>query len=98
MSGEPQAQAMKDNRLYEEINVWRRRDSETLVCYRCFRVLPEKRYCVQSADFVGKSESQKSFFNDQFIDLLLEQSPVNRSTLLYDSLEAAIEAHDKEFY
>ncbi len=89
----------KDNHLYKEINVWKRVDDNVLLKYRCFQVLPEGKYCVQNADFyrlpLDKIDSDD--FNNQYLELLAQDSPLERGGKLYDSLEEAVSAHDADF-
>jgi hypothetical protein len=84
--------------LYIEVNVWKRIDQNTLMRYRCFRILPDDKYVVQSADFytLPLDDKQLSYLSKQFIELLCEEEPAVRSGL-YDSLEEAIAAHDLDF-
>ncbi len=84
--------------LFEAIDVWRRISETRLVRYRCFRELSSGRYSVQSADFYRVPlDSELAIESDkQYIELLAEQAPAERSHL-FDSLEAAIKAHDDEF-
>ena len=85
--------------LYEEINVWRRiPERSLLVRYRCFRLLSNSLYGVQSADFFKEKTATGRFLesHQQFCELLLEEAPESRC-LLASTLEEAIELHDKEF-
>lgn len=88
-----------ENRLYKEISVWKRVDEKTLLRYRCLQVLTDEKYCVQSADFYSLplNETQLSYLSNQFIELLIEEEPESRAEKLYDSLQEAISAHDKDF-
>ena len=81
--------------LYRTIDVWERKNARTVVRYRCFEALETGRYCVQSADFyhLGKPTPDA---DGQFIELLTEQDPVQRSGE-HDTLAAAISAHKREF-
>jgi hypothetical protein len=76
--------------VYRAIDVWRRRQNGA-VRYRCFEVLPSGRFCVQSADFFNfPVDKQRSDFSDrQFQELLIEQSPDER-TATFSTLEEAI--------
>ena len=84
--------------LLTEINVWKRIDEHTLARYRCFQLLPQNRFCVQSVDFYRPllDESQIRQFDKQHLELLLEESPELRAGD-YETLEDAITAHDQEF-
>jgi len=81
--------------LYRAIDVWERNDTRTLVRYRCFESLETGRYCVQSADFYHQGKA-KPYVEGQFIELLTEQDPVQRSGE-HDTLVSAIAAHKREF-
>ena len=83
-------------KLFEQINVWRRVDESESVCYRCFRLLPDGGYSVQSADFVRLNHTDQQDFNRQHVELFLEQSPDDRGGL-WPTLEAAIENFQREF-
>jgi hypothetical protein len=85
-------------RLYIEINVWKPIDENVLVRYRCFRILPDNKYVVQSADFYNLplDDKQISYLSKQFSQLLCEEEPAIRSDM-FDSLEEAIAAHDLDF-
>lgn len=85
-------------KVFREINVWKRRDESTLVRYRCFQVLPQNRYCVQSADFYRQPLDAKQIhdLDMQYIELLLEEPPHLR-TETYETLEEAILRHDEDF-
>jgi len=81
--------------LYRTIDVWERNDTRTVVRYRCFESLETGRYCVQSADFYDQGKATPSV-EGQFIELLTEQDPVQRSGD-HDTLADAIAAHKREF-
>jgi hypothetical protein len=81
--------------LYKAIDVWERRDSETVIRYRCFQSLTNNKFCVQSSDFIRDGAAIDSL-DKQFEELLTQQDPAERSGE-YDSLEAAIAAHKRDF-
>lgn len=83
-------------KLFEQINVWHRLDDFESVCYRCFRLLPDGGYCVQSADFFRLNERKMKNFNQQQTELFLEQSPDERSGL-WPTLDEAIKKFQEEF-
>lgn len=90
---------MDDSRLCKEVNVWRRINEKTLLRYRCFHVLPNDEYCVQSADYYRFPFDDKlvAEFETQFLQLLAEDAPQLRVGKLYGSVEEAIAEHDKDF-
>jgi hypothetical protein len=75
-----------------------RESSARLARYRCFRDLSSGRYSVQSVDFYTLSLDSKRIeeLERQHMELLAEQAPDERGGA-FDTLEAAIEAHDKDF-
>jgi hypothetical protein len=83
-------------RLFEQINVWHRIDDSESVCYRCFRLLPDGGYCVQSADFFRLNDGKIKDFDQQQVELFLERSPDERSGLL-PTLYEAIKRFQEEF-
>lgn len=83
-------------RLYEEVNVWRRVSEFELICYRCFKVIPEGGYCVQSADYHRANSANETAFQRQYVELLLDQCPEQRSEV-WPTLEEAIEHFRQDF-
>ena len=84
--------------FYKEINIWERHSDSEAVCYRCFEILPEGKYCVQSSDFFRKATSPKHLtqLERQFIELLIEEAPEKRSPV-FPTLQEAIERHKLDF-
>jgi hypothetical protein len=68
------------------------------VRYRCFQDLTLRRYSVQSGDFYRIPFDLKQMANleQQHVELLAEQDPNERAGA-FESIEAAIEAHDRDF-
>ena len=89
----------KAERLHRAIDVWRRQDSETLVRYRCFEVIPLGKFCIQSKDFYQAPFGEKACLDldHHFMELLVEASPDLRGGL-YDLLEEAIRGHEEDFW
>jgi hypothetical protein len=88
-----------NQRLFREINVWKRIDDTTLLRYRCLHVMAEDRYYVKSSDFyywpLDKEQIiQRDFY---FLDSLFGEAlePITEET--YETVEEAILMHDKEF-
>jgi hypothetical protein len=83
---------------YKAIDVWSRRDEGTVVRYRCFQLLPDGGYSVQSADYYKAPflDSRPAKHEKQFLELLLEEDPKVRSPL-FRTLVEAIRAFDREF-
>jgi hypothetical protein len=84
--------------LYQSVDVWKRISKTRAVRYRCFRDLSSGRFSVQSADFYGipLDPKQAADLEKQYVELFAEQDPDERAGS-FDSLEAAVEAHDKDF-
>ena len=79
-------------------DVWRRRDAEALVRYRCFEHLKTARFCVQNADCYRAPVTDEYLLQleKQYLELLLEEDPFSR-TGSFASVEEAIEEHDASF-
>jgi hypothetical protein len=83
--------------LYETFDVWRRVSETELVRYRCFKAVSSGRYSVQSSDHYHMPwPKQDAYLDRQYLELLAEQAPDERSGS-FDSLEEAINAHDRDF-
>lgn len=84
--------------MYKAIDVWKRSDDTTVVRYRCFQVLPQNRFCVQSVDYyrIPLNKLQIEALDRQFLELLLEEAPDDRNKT-YNSLEEAIAKYDEDF-
>jgi hypothetical protein len=84
--------------LYEAFDIWRKVSETEIRRYRCFKAVSSQRYSVQSADFYHMPLDQKQVadLDRQYLELFAEQAPDKRSGS-FDSLEAAIAAHDRDF-
>jgi hypothetical protein len=89
------AQLMDNIRPFD---IWRRKDTETLVRYRCFEHLETAGFCVQNADFYRAPVTDEYLWQleKQYLELLLEEDPFSRSGS-FASVEEAIEEHDASF-
>jgi hypothetical protein len=87
----------KTRKLYRQINVWERIEEGRVAVYRCFEILPDKKYYVQSKDFFSFPLEEKNLrlFQEQFLELLSEEWDEEREA--YDSLEEAIQRDDQDF-
>lgn len=92
------AAEIMNNRLYESLDVWRRLGDNRVLRYRCFKIHPSGRYCVQSSDsyHIPLSESDRLNSDRQFLELLIETAPETRSET-FPSLDEAIASHDRKF-
>jgi len=86
------------NVMYQEFRVWKRLNERSCIRYCCLRDLGTGRYAVQSADFfyLPIDEQQRHQLDAQFLELFMEINPQERCAW-FDSVEAAIAAHDEEF-
>jgi hypothetical protein len=84
--------------MLKAIDVWKRLPNDRVVRYRCFEVLSGGGYCVQSADFFALpiDDAQLRFSDKQFLELLIEEAPMERSAV-YPTLQQAIAAHERDF-
>ena len=82
----------------KQFDVWKRKDAETLVRYRCFEHLRTAQFCVQNADFYRTPVIDEYLrqLEKQYVELLLEEDPFSRSGS-FSSVEEAIEDHDASF-
>ena len=84
--------------LYKTIEVWKRIDEQSAVCYRCFEILELRRFVVQSADWYHAplEDASTKDHATNFVDLFIEEAPEVRSGTFL-CLEEAICAFDIEF-
>jgi hypothetical protein len=84
--------------LFRAIDVWERNGESELIRFRCFQSLLTGKYSVQSEDHyhVPVDPKQVSDLDKNFLELLFEQSPSERSET-YNSLAEAIAAHVDSF-
>lgn len=68
-------------KLYRRFDVFVRRDSETVVVYRCFEDLDSRRFSIQSADRMKRpfDAEQSNQHVTQLFELFAEESPESRS-------------------
>jgi len=83
---------------FRVFDIWKRKSAEEVVRYRCFENSSTGRFCVQSADFYQSpiSVDRVLQLEAQFIELLLEESPFERSGS-FATVDEAIANHDKLF-
>jgi hypothetical protein len=84
--------------LYIEVKVWKRVSDSSAIRYACFHDVTSHRYVVQSADFfrLPLQKQQVEDFDKQFAELFIG-NPLTERSDWFDSLEAAIAAHDRDF-
>lgn len=81
--------------LYKQIDVWERKDSRTVIRYRCFESLDSGKFSVQSADFYHDGKADASL-DGQFVELFMEQDPAERWGE-HATIKAAIATHNRDF-
>lgn len=84
--------------MFKAIDLWKRIDDTVAVRYRCFQRLTDGQFCVQSADYyhLPLNEEQVRILDKQFLELFIEESPDQRSSL-HPTLEEAIAEYEIEF-
>ena len=84
--------------MFKAIDIWKRIDDAVAVRYRCFQRLTDGQFCVQSADYyhLPLIEEQVRILDKQFLELFIEESPDQRSSL-HPTLEEAIAKYELEF-
>ncbi|WNG23480.1 hypothetical protein F0U62_05140 [Cystobacter fuscus] len=89
---------MSNTTLYKLINVFRRIGAERAIIYRCFELIPEGGFVVQSADWINLPVRPESMNHHerQLWELFCEEAPDQRSKP-HASIEEAIAAFDAEF-
>ena len=75
---------------YKAVDVWFRKNEGTVIRYRCFQLLPDGGYSVQSADYLHApfQDTRHAQHEKQFLELLLEEAPKLRSPLFPTLIEA----------
>lgn len=84
--------------MFKAIDIWKKIDDVTAVRYRCFQRITDGQFCVQSADYyhLPANENQVRTLDRQFLELFIEESPDQRSSL-HRTLEEAIAQYELEF-
>ena len=84
--------------MFKAIDIWKRINDTVAVRYRCFQRITDEHFCVQSADYyhLPLNEEQVRILDKQFLELFIEESPDQRSSL-YPTLEEAIAKYELEF-
>ena len=89
---------MSSQKLYKLLNICRRISDKEAVIYRCFELLPEQGFIVQSADSIRLPVNLEHMQHHerQLWELFCEMAPEERSRP-FASIEEAIAAFDAEF-
>jgi hypothetical protein len=85
-------------KYYKALDVWCRKNEKTIVRYRCFQLLPNGGFSVQSADHYHApfADSRAEQLDKQFLELFLAEAPEARSSL-FPTLDEAVRAFAQEF-
>jgi len=77
-------------KYYKGFDVWKR-GREKLQVFRCFEIIPNGGYCVQSSDFYRKDQAGRvtKDHEKQFLELLMDEPPELRSRV-FPTIEEAI--------
>jgi hypothetical protein len=83
--------------LYERVDIWRRANS-SVVRYVILRRHDDRKVAIQSADFfyLPVDPKQTAQFEQQFVELLAEISPLDRCSW-HETFEDAISYHEQDF-
>jgi hypothetical protein len=85
-------------KYYKALDVWCRKNKQTVVRYRCFQLLPNGGFSVQSADHYHTpfADSRAEQLDKQFLELFLAEAPEVRSSL-FPTLDETVRAFAQEF-
>jgi hypothetical protein len=86
------------SKYYKKIDVWKKIDDKCVVRFRCYELIGEGEFCVQSADYFYYPISNEQLIKseNQQLELFLDIDPTERSET-FSTLEEAILAHEAEF-
>jgi len=84
--------------MYRAVEVWAHMSESQAVRFRCFQNLRTGMFSVQSSDFYALPVNPERFrqHEEQYLQLFIESPPDKRSSA-FPTLEAAIEAHIASF-
>lgn len=87
-----------NNKLYRAFDIWKKQDDNCAIRYRCYEIVGENKYCVQSGDYfrLPIEQNQIDVLEKQYIELFIECPPEERDGL-YSTIEEAIDMHEKDF-
>lgn len=90
---------MIKDRFYKEINIWKPVDDRTVTRYRCFEIMPEGKFFVQSSDYIYEDSDEKyrESLDDYFFDSLSKENFEEMSKNASETLEEAIAKHEADF-
>ena len=88
----------KSKRYFVPMDVWFYPEQGGLGCHRCFHILPDDSYAVQSTDYFSLPFDPKELheFTDQYLELL-ESTPPDIRSGTSPTLQEAIAKHEALF-
>lgn len=90
---------MNADKFYKEITIWKPVDERTVARYRCFEILPDGKFIVQSKDFIYEDsdklyrENLEMYFIESLSSELFEEMSAEASS----TIEQAIAKHEADF-
>lgn len=90
---------MEKDRFLREINIWKPVDERTVARYRCFEILPDRTFFVQSKDHIYEDSDEKYLesLDDYFFGSLSKEIFEEMSKNASDTVEEAIVRHEEDF-
>ncbi|MDQ2745715.1 MAG: hypothetical protein M3T96_00430 [Acidobacteriota bacterium] len=90
---------MKSDKFFKEINIWKSVDERTVARYRCFEILPDGKFFVQSKDHIYE-DSDKVYRENlemYFVESLSSENFDEMSAEACSTIEEAITKHEADF-
>lgn len=90
---------MKSDKFFKEINIWKPVDGRTVARYRCFEILPDGKFFVQSKDHIYE-DSDKVYRENlemYFIESLSSENFEQMLSEACSTIEEAIAKHEADF-
>jgi hypothetical protein len=84
--------------FFRDFDIWKRISDNCVDRYRCFEILPNQGFCVQSRDRYCEYDFKKNqdFLERNFLELISDLSPLDRSSIS-STIEGAIIAFEQSF-
>lgn len=90
---------MKSEKLFKEFNIWKPIDEKKVIRYRCFEILPDRKFFVKASDCIYKESDKKdwdsleSYFLENLFDGIFDELAESAS----ETIEEAIAKHEADF-
>ena len=90
---------LENSKMYQKIDVWKRTGSGSVVRFQCVKRIADEYFAVQNADFFRLPLSNETLASSglRFVELLLDEDPLNRCPVWHGSLTEAITEHERSF-